>query len=302
MVPARDAGDEVRDGGCVRGLRRARQEPSPRRLVRRVRGAPVALHRRRPPGGVRARPGARAVPGHRGRHGAHRAHRRRDPAPRAHREPVDGAGDPGHAEPRRDARGPAPQRGPLALHGGLDRLPGPRRERRARDPHARPARDPGRGRPPASPALAPHRRAVRRPRVAAEPALHALVQPALRVESRDRAPAPDRVARRLLLPARRGGRVEPPLRPARPAPVPVRAAAGGGPTAGGDPPRAPGGGGRRLVPGRDQGLRPRLRRVPVLPDGGHHPGAGSAQPRRGDRGPHPRPQRHRGRARLWRCP
>ena len=172
------------------------------------------------------------------------------------------------------------ERARLALHRGLDRLPGPGRRGRPRHSHARAPRHPrwrrpGRRLPRGLPLTVP----VDAPGVAAEPArscarsttlyyrLHGGGAEARGVVSYDRFFYPlDAVGQWNRLYGRRGFLQYQCVLP--------RAA--GGRAAGRDP-RSAGRGRRRLVPGRDQGLRPRLRRLPVVPDGGHHAGARHAR-------------------------
>jgi hypothetical protein len=179
LVPAGDPGDQVRDPGRLRGHGRARQEPSPGRRLRQLRGPAHPADRGREGGGVRARPPARALPRHRGRYGAHRPHHRGDPPPAAGGVGLDRHGERGRAGPRSHGERPGIGRPGLALYRGLDRLSGLGRRAGAWRAAARASRR-ARGGPGRRSARAAHpARAAGRPRVAPEPARDARLQRAL---------------------------------------------------------------------------------------------------------------------------
>ena len=271
LVPAGHARHPVRDARRHGRLRRPRQEPPPRRLLRPARRAPACV-RRRPARRVRARPRARALPGDRRRHGADRPHPRGDPRLRRVESPwivletagVDGleamlaglkrsADDWPYTVGWIDclARGRAVGRGILM------------RGRHADARWRRPA--------PAAARIAAHR-AGGRSRVAAEPALHALVQ--LRSSTGCTAARSSGAwsPTTVLLPARRGVALEPALRPPRLHPVPVRAARAAGAAAARRDPRAAGAAARpRSCVIKDCG--PASEALPLVPAGRHLDGA-----------------------------
>ena len=89
LVSSREPGHEVRHGGGLCRLRCARQEPSPRRLLRRIRGPAGARDGRRSPRGVRPGSRARALSRHGGRHGTDGPDHGGDGPPQADRDAVD---------------------------------------------------------------------------------------------------------------------------------------------------------------------------------------------------------------------
>src|SRR5262249_4142420 len=100
-------------GGCGR----PRQEPSPRRLLRPLRGRTATARGRRVRGQLRPRRRARPLPRDRGRDGPHRAHHRGDVSAAPGGGSVDDSRVRRSPSPRRDARRAAFGAARLSLHG-----------------------------------------------------------------------------------------------------------------------------------------------------------------------------------------